>query len=71
VFVSLLSRICTVPVNEYRNGERRELDLPLEKVSKGRLRFAITVNYTHRPQVAQEPPRNNSGREVWGHFSKF
>lgn len=71
MFISLLFRICTVPVNEYRHGERRELDLPLEKVSKGRLRFAITVNYTYRPQVAQEPSANNFEREVCSRFSKF
>jgi len=70
VRVSLLLSICTIPVNDYRNGERRELNLPLEKVSKGHLRFAITVNYTQRPQVAEEPRTNSSGREVSSFISE-
>ncbi|XP_024399018.1 uncharacterized protein [Physcomitrium patens] len=47
--------ICSVSVNDYRNGERHVFNKRLEKVLKGHLKFAISVVYSHPPQMAEEP----------------
>lgn len=69
-FVALLFRICSVSVNDYRNGERHVFNKRLEKVLKGHLKFAISVVYSHPPQMAEEPRISDAMCEVCNYLSK-
>lgn len=55
----------------YEYGKRYEFNRRLEEVSRGYLRFAITVNHTRPPQAFEEPSTSDAVREVCSHFFKL
>jgi hypothetical protein len=61
----LVIRMCSVDVKSYRDGARHEMQLPLEGVSTGQIRFAITVEINNSgSQVFEEPQNIGVGSQV-------
>ncbi|KAH9534804.1 hypothetical protein CY35_17G022800 [Sphagnum magellanicum] len=64
---------CVVPINDYQDGERHDLWLPLQDVKTGKIHLAITVtnhpaattNYSDKPtNSSNDPPSDTSGSQV-------
>ncbi|CAM6013078.1 unnamed protein product [Sphagnum balticum] len=64
---------CVVPINDYQDGERHDLWLPLREVKTGKIHLAITVtshpaattNYSDKPtNSSNDPPSDTSGSQV-------